>query len=205
MIKDCVMFLIKNYIAKSINLALLLFASYQIGSGADMMILLSIIGFVSLSLVIGALYLPDLSNMGERNESDKKLYNSILETIPFDEKFVYWFDRHNYGTKEYPSDYLVKFFDYFDKFSLDRSKFFHNSQLQHEFEHFMHAVFKFRKSHTSYTVISGDKVSGVDRNGEDYTNDPTWYARVKELNENAAAVFNKYENFSICGKEALML
>ncbi|NRA46244.1 MAG: hypothetical protein HRU09_14920 [Oligoflexales bacterium] len=205
MAKNILLFIAKNHFVKTIALLVLLWSVYKIGSKNEANNLYYVTGFLSFLSVVLALFFPEWSKVEARNSSDKQLFDSIIDSIPFDEKFVYWFDRHNYGMKEYSSTYLLKFFNYFRDVGLDRSKFFHNDKLQHEFDHFMHAVTKFRKSHMSYTEVDGETVRGVQRDSEDYANDPTWYARVKELNENAAMVFNKYESFTIFGKETLMI
>ena len=196
---------INHYLVKLAALSLLLFSVYNWGAGTEQKILFSIIGFASLTLVIGGLFAGDLTNLDARNTSDKNLFNSILDTIPFDQDFVYWFDKHNFGTETYSSVYLEKFFTFFIQINLDKSKFFHKQELQDEFDQFIASLSKFKKYHDKYTVVSGDKVQGVERKDENYASDPTWYQRVANLNNSAADVFNKYESFTIAGKKLLLI
>ncbi len=109
-------------------------------------VLIAVVGGASFSTVLRGLFYNELSNHKEKRDADKDVFNNIIDLIPSETNFYYWFNDFDFGTANFSGKYLFNFNDQLEKFRTNKTLFFHDKRIQKKFKLFTEAGEQFWKT-----------------------------------------------------------
>lgn len=212
--KDRILDFFTKFWAKVSSLALFSISMYGMGlkEKSDLITWLTyIFGAGSLAALSAALFTSDHEDLKEKRIADKKLYDRIIDLLPYDNNFSYWLNEFDLSARSFDAQYFQKVLVLSDNLYREKTTFFHDSKLDVSYKAFLNSLFEFASKLSSYTVRKGDRIQGVYRAEEeppykrDDENERIWQSRVDELNSKATLLYERYTEFNLLAKKILKL